>query len=162
MTFPCIRALYPKLAHPFHFSPFYLSPLLMVSSTGLKILYSFLYRKYITHIHFLDILNLWWVISGCNPRINWDIISIKVVFWNSAKTRTLGCTIQPTPSSMEDSSTFVAYSLIFQPLHPICLHFCLCICSSMHVEVWFQTEFSLTIANTQLTHIFQQKSSNET
>jgi hypothetical protein len=53
MTYPCIYVLYPKLVHPLHFSPFYLSPLLMVSSIGLKILYSLLYRKYITHIHLL-------------------------------------------------------------------------------------------------------------
>jgi hypothetical protein len=32
---------------------FYLSHFRMVVSTSLKILYSFLYRKYITHIHLL-------------------------------------------------------------------------------------------------------------
>jgi hypothetical protein len=42
---------YPKLVHPLYFSPFYLSPLLMVISTGLKVLYSFSYRKYFNHVH---------------------------------------------------------------------------------------------------------------
>jgi hypothetical protein len=42
-----------KLVHPLHFSLFYLSPLLMVVSTGLKILGSFLYRKYIYYIHLI-------------------------------------------------------------------------------------------------------------
>jgi hypothetical protein len=41
MIFPCIYLLYPKLVQPFHFSLFYLNPLLMVISTGLNILYSF-------------------------------------------------------------------------------------------------------------------------
>jgi hypothetical protein len=40
------------------FSFFYLSPFLMVVSMDLKILYSFLYRKYINHIHLLNVLLL--------------------------------------------------------------------------------------------------------
>jgi hypothetical protein len=44
------------VVHPLHFSPFYLSPLLMEISTGLNILYSFLYRKCINYIHFLNFL----------------------------------------------------------------------------------------------------------
>jgi hypothetical protein len=51
-----IYVLYSKLFHILHFSPFYLSFLLMVISMGLKFLYSFLYRKYIIHIHFLYFL----------------------------------------------------------------------------------------------------------
>jgi hypothetical protein len=43
---------------PSVFSPFYISPLLMVTSTGLQILYPFLYRKYINHIHLLNFLLL--------------------------------------------------------------------------------------------------------
>jgi hypothetical protein len=39
MIFPCIYVLYPELGHPLHFSCFYLSPLLMVISTGLKKVY---------------------------------------------------------------------------------------------------------------------------
>jgi hypothetical protein len=39
------------LVHLFYFSSFCLSLFLMVISTGLKILYSFLYREYINHIH---------------------------------------------------------------------------------------------------------------
>jgi hypothetical protein len=54
VTFPCIYVLQPKLVHLLYFSSFYLSPLLMVVSTVLKILYSFLYRGYINHIHFLN------------------------------------------------------------------------------------------------------------
>jgi hypothetical protein len=45
MTSLCIYVLYPKLVHPLHFSPFYISPFVMVILTGLKILYSFLYRN---------------------------------------------------------------------------------------------------------------------
>jgi hypothetical protein len=40
------------------FPPFYHSSLLRVISTGLKILYLFLYRKYINHIHLLNFLLL--------------------------------------------------------------------------------------------------------
>jgi hypothetical protein len=43
------------LVLPLYFSPFYLH---MVISTGLKILYSFLYRKNIKHIHLLNFLFL--------------------------------------------------------------------------------------------------------
>jgi hypothetical protein len=50
MTFLCIYVLYSELIPPLHFSPFYLSPVLMVISTGLNILCSFLYKKYIIHI----------------------------------------------------------------------------------------------------------------
>jgi hypothetical protein len=50
MTFPCICVLYLELILPLHFSPFYLTSL-MVISTGLKVLYSFVCRKYINHIH---------------------------------------------------------------------------------------------------------------
>jgi hypothetical protein len=39
VTFPCTYILYPELVYPLHFSFFYLSPFLMVISTGLKILY---------------------------------------------------------------------------------------------------------------------------
>jgi hypothetical protein len=65
VTFPCLYILYPKLVHPFYFSPFYLSPLLTVILTNLKILYSILYTKYITHIHLFNFLLLpsfshWW------------------------------------------------------------------------------------------------------
>jgi hypothetical protein len=42
VTFPCIYVLQPDLFHSLYFSPFYLTPLLMVISTGLKILYSIL------------------------------------------------------------------------------------------------------------------------
>jgi hypothetical protein len=37
--FHVLYVLYPKLIHPLYFSPFYLSPLLMVISTALKILH---------------------------------------------------------------------------------------------------------------------------
>jgi hypothetical protein len=40
------------------FFSFYLSPLLTVILTGLKVLYSFLYREYINHIHLLNLLLL--------------------------------------------------------------------------------------------------------
>jgi hypothetical protein len=58
MTFPSMYILYSELVHPFHFSLFYLSPLLMVISASLKILYLFLYRKYINHIYLLNFLLL--------------------------------------------------------------------------------------------------------
>jgi hypothetical protein len=58
VTVPCIYALYPKLAHPFHYSSFYLTPLLMVKSIGLKVIYLLLYREYIIHIHLLYFLLL--------------------------------------------------------------------------------------------------------
>jgi hypothetical protein len=53
--FPCDISIYICIitqigSSPLFFS-FYLSPFLMVISTGLKILNSFLYRKYINHIH---------------------------------------------------------------------------------------------------------------
>jgi hypothetical protein len=51
VIFLCIYVLSPELVHPLYFSSFYLNSFLMVISTGLKILYSFLYREYINHIH---------------------------------------------------------------------------------------------------------------
>jgi hypothetical protein len=52
----CIYVLYPKLVHLLYFSLVYYSPFLIRVSTGLKILYSFLYREYISHSHLLNFL----------------------------------------------------------------------------------------------------------
>jgi hypothetical protein len=46
------------LVHLFYFSSLYPSPFLMVVSASLRILYSFLYREYINHIHLLNFLLL--------------------------------------------------------------------------------------------------------
>jgi hypothetical protein len=54
VTFLCLYILYLELIHPLCFSPFNLSHLLMVILTSLKILCSFLYRKYINHIHLFN------------------------------------------------------------------------------------------------------------
>jgi hypothetical protein len=54
------------------FSPFYFSPLFMVISTGLKILYSFLYRKYINLIHLLNFLLL------CSFTSLWPLLACPV------------------------------------------------------------------------------------
>jgi hypothetical protein len=53
-----LYVLYSELVHSLHFSPLYLSPLIMVISTGLKNLYAFFYRKYINHIYLLHCLLL--------------------------------------------------------------------------------------------------------
>jgi hypothetical protein len=58
VTFSCIYVLQPKLVHLLYFSYFYLMLLLVVFSTDLKILYSFLYEEYINHIHLLKFLLL--------------------------------------------------------------------------------------------------------
>jgi hypothetical protein len=50
--------IYPKLVYPLHFSPFYLSPLLVVISTGLNILYLFLYRKYKESCSYIGLCSL--------------------------------------------------------------------------------------------------------
>jgi hypothetical protein len=50
--------IYSALVHFFYFSSFYLSPLFMVAATGLKTLYSFLYREHLNHIHLLNFLLL--------------------------------------------------------------------------------------------------------
>jgi hypothetical protein len=42
----------PEMLHPLNFSPFYFSTLLKVISTDLSILYSGLYSKYVSYIHF--------------------------------------------------------------------------------------------------------------
>jgi hypothetical protein len=52
-----IYVLEPELVHPLFFS-FYFSPFLVEISTSLKILYSFLRRKYINYIHLLNFLLL--------------------------------------------------------------------------------------------------------
>jgi hypothetical protein len=57
VIFLCIYVLQHKLVHTLYFSPFYLSPFLMIS-IGSKILHSFLYRKCIHHIHLLNFLPL--------------------------------------------------------------------------------------------------------
>jgi hypothetical protein len=48
---PCIHYYNLNWFISSYLSPFYLHPLLMVISIGLKILYSFMYRNYINHIH---------------------------------------------------------------------------------------------------------------
>jgi hypothetical protein len=52
------HVLQPELVHLLYFFSFYLSPLLMVVSIGLKILYSFLCREYLNHVHLLNFLLL--------------------------------------------------------------------------------------------------------
>jgi hypothetical protein len=59
--------------HVLYFYSFYLSPLLMVASTGLKILYSFLYRPSINHIHLLDFLLL------VSPSHMWLCLSVTCI-----------------------------------------------------------------------------------
>jgi hypothetical protein len=56
VPFPCVYVIHPELVHPLYFSLFYLTLLLMVISTGLKILCSFLNSKFIYHIHLLSFL----------------------------------------------------------------------------------------------------------
>jgi hypothetical protein len=61
--FPCdismCICIITKLVHALYFSSFSLNLLLMVISTGLKILYSLLYRRYITIFnHILNFLLL--------------------------------------------------------------------------------------------------------
>jgi hypothetical protein len=58
VVLPCIYVLKLELLYLLYFSPFYLSPILIVISTDSKILYSFLYRKYINHVHLLNFLLL--------------------------------------------------------------------------------------------------------
>jgi hypothetical protein len=70
MKFPCVFVLYPKLAHRLHFSPFYLSPLLMVISTGLKILYS------LAGINLLFFLNQ--MLAKCNYKASHFLFRIKI------------------------------------------------------------------------------------
>jgi hypothetical protein len=48
----------------------YISPFLRAVSTGLKILYSFLYRKYINHIHLPNFLLL------PSPSLMWHPLSV--------------------------------------------------------------------------------------
>jgi hypothetical protein len=51
-----VNVLYSELAHSLHYSPFYPSPLLLVTSTGFSVPYLYLYRKHINHIHPLNFL----------------------------------------------------------------------------------------------------------
>jgi hypothetical protein len=51
VTFPYIHVLYPELAHPLHSSCSLL--LLVVTVTVFSVPYSYMYRKYIDHIHLL-------------------------------------------------------------------------------------------------------------
>jgi hypothetical protein len=59
-VFHCDISIYmyynPNWLVPRYFSSFNLSPLLMAISTGLNILHSLLYRKYISYIHLLNFL----------------------------------------------------------------------------------------------------------
>jgi hypothetical protein len=54
VTFP----YYPELVHSLHYCTSCPVPLLMVASTNFSIPYSYLYRKYINHIHPLYFLPL--------------------------------------------------------------------------------------------------------
>jgi hypothetical protein len=58
-----------------YFSSFYLRPFLMLISAMLKILYSFLYKDYINHIHLLNFLLL------CSPSHMW-LLLVWLVFHN--------------------------------------------------------------------------------
>jgi hypothetical protein len=51
LEFPCDNSMYLCIIIQLGLDFFFFSPLLMAISTGLKILYSFLYRKYIMHTH---------------------------------------------------------------------------------------------------------------
>jgi hypothetical protein len=60
VIFPYIN-IFPYISNwliSFIFLHFYLGPFLMVVSTGLRILYLFLYREYINNIHLLNFLLL--------------------------------------------------------------------------------------------------------
>jgi hypothetical protein len=73
---PTMYVLYPELVHPLYFFSFYLRPLLMVISTRLKIPYSSLYRKYISHIHLLKFLVLPCLSPICDLPLVWPIFHI--------------------------------------------------------------------------------------
>jgi hypothetical protein len=79
--FPCdipwVYVLYSKLVCPLYFSPFSFSPLLMVISTGLKILYLLLQRKSISHVHLLNFLLL-------PPSLICDLPLVRPVFHSIA------------------------------------------------------------------------------
>jgi hypothetical protein len=78
-----------KLFHLLYFSPFYLSSFLMVVSTDLKILYSFLYRKCTNHIHLLTFLLLpscMWPPLRVTCFTKYCCIFINVVFHKWEKT----------------------------------------------------------------------------
>jgi hypothetical protein len=75
VTLPCTLIISPKLVHLLYFTSFYLSPLLRVTSTGLKILYSSLYREYIKHIHLLNFLLLHF------PLPMWLPLSVTCFSW---------------------------------------------------------------------------------
>jgi hypothetical protein len=83
VALPCTYVLYPHLVHLVYFSSFYLNPFLMVVWTSLKILYAFLYREYINHIHLLPSLPSPLV---CDLSLEWPVfhnIAIYVLgLWN--------------------------------------------------------------------------------
>jgi hypothetical protein len=70
VIFPCVYVLYPQLVYLLWLSIFYLSPFLMMVSAGLRFLYSFLYREYITHIQVLSFLLLPY------PSLAWPPLSV--------------------------------------------------------------------------------------
>jgi hypothetical protein len=43
--------VYPSLVHPLHYSLSSPTPLLKMTSTGFNVPYSYMYRKYLNHIH---------------------------------------------------------------------------------------------------------------
>jgi hypothetical protein len=50
VLFPCIYVLQPQLVHPYQSSSLFPSPLPIVASASLRLLYSFLYSEHINHI----------------------------------------------------------------------------------------------------------------
>jgi hypothetical protein len=59
MLFPCIYVLQPKLVHLYQSSSLIPCPLPIVASVRLRILYSFLYSEYISHIHIFGSPLVW-------------------------------------------------------------------------------------------------------
>jgi hypothetical protein len=58
VLFPCIYVLQPQLVHPYQSSSLFPSPLPIVASASLRLLYSFLYSKHINHIQGFGFLPL--------------------------------------------------------------------------------------------------------
>jgi hypothetical protein len=68
------------LGHLLYFSSFYLSPFLIVVSTSLKILYSFLYREYFNHIHHSNFLLYPTSLAYMWPPLAWLVFHSIAVF----------------------------------------------------------------------------------
>jgi hypothetical protein len=80
VLFPCICKLHPKLVHLYQTSSLFPSPLLIVASASLRLLYSFLGSEHINHIQVLGFLPFAYPSNEQSPLSVWPVSNTITAF----------------------------------------------------------------------------------